>query len=258
MSGADSNVAVIAERLGTAGCVAAIEEAQELVASAKDEPTLEAWLCRREHGEPLAWITGRVSFCGQKLHVAPGVYILRTQTEELARRAAALLPAQGTAVDLCTGAGTIAAHLLSRVPTAAVIGVDIDERAATCARQNGVPTVVGDLVEPLTHHRGHHVVTAVAPYVPTGAMRLLPADVRRYEPHVALDGGADGLNLLHRVIAAAERLLRPGGWLLIEVGGHQDALLAPTLAAGRFDLVRSWRDDDGDLRGVACRASAAR
>ncbi len=247
----------VAGRLMSAGCVAAEEEAAELVAAAPDGPTLEAWLSRREQGEPLAWITGTTTFCGRTVRVAPGVYVPRIQTEELARRAAALLPDEGKAVDLCTGAGAIAAHLMTQVPSASVIGVDLDLRSAACARRNGVPTAVADLAEPLRSRAVVDLVTAVAPYVPTGHLRLLPSDVQRYEPRLALDGGADGLELVRRVIAAAGRLLRPAGWLLIEVGGDQDEALAPTLATAGFDQVAPWWDDDGDLRGIAGRATGA-
>jgi release factor glutamine methyltransferase len=254
---AEPLVAAVTERLVAAGCVAAEEEAAELVDAAPDEPTLDSWVRRREQGEPPAWITGTSVFCGRPLHVAPGVYVPRVQTEELARRAAALLPVGGRAVDLCTGAGAVAAHLRAQVPTAAVVGVDIDRRAAACARRNGVPTAVGDLAGPVRGHLFVDVVTAVAPYVPTGDIRLLPADVQRHEPRRALDGGDDGLDLVRRVVAAARRLLRPGGWLLLEIGGAQDEALAPALATG-FASVTPWWDDDGDLRGVACRATGTR
>lgn len=254
MPAGDPILEAVVDRLLAAGCVAAEEEAAELVAAAPDEGTLEAWLRRREQGEPTAWITGTVVFCGQSRHIAPGVYVPRAQSEELARRAATLLPADGRAVDLCTGAGVIAAHLKAEVPTATVIGIDIDVRAAACALRNGIPAAVADLAAPLCSHEGFDVVTAVAPYVPTGALRLLPADVQRYEPRLALDGGADGLHLVRRVIAAARRLLRPGGWLLTEVGGDQDDVLSPTLTAAGFDLVTPWTDDDGDLRGIAAQS----
>jgi release factor glutamine methyltransferase len=245
--------AVVVDRLVAAGCVAATEEALELIAAAPDARTLEDFLRRREAGEPPAWITGTARFCGRDLHITPGVYVPRSQSEELARRAAALLPHHGRAVDLCTGCGAVAAHLRAHDPTATVIGVDVDVRAASCARRNGVPTIVGDLAAPIRDHGGYDVVTAVAPYVPTTALRLLPPDVQRYEPRLALDGGADGLDLVRRAIGAAASLLRPGGWLLIEVGDDQDRTLAPTVAANGFDVVAPWYDDDGDLRGVAAR-----
>jgi release factor glutamine methyltransferase len=173
------------------------------------------------------------------------------QSEALARRAAALLPENGRAVDLCTGAGAIAAHLMATVPTAAVFGVDLDRQAAACAYRNGVPTLVADLDESLRSDATMDVVTAVAPYVPTSGLRLLPADVQTYEPRLALDGGDDGLDLVRRVIGAAGRLLHPGGWLLVEVGGDQDEMLTPSLAAAGFGAVTAWRDDDDDLRGLA-------
>jgi release factor glutamine methyltransferase len=247
-------VSALVARLRAAGCVAAEEEAHELLAAAPDRRVLEEWLSRREQGEPLAWITGRMEFCGRRLHATPGVYVPRIQTEELARRAGWLLPDHGRAADLCTGAGAIAAHLLAEVPTASVIGVDLDPEAVACAARNGVRALVGDVDLPLGPEHSFDVVTAVPPYVPTGELRLLPADVQRYEPRVALDGGADGLDLARRVVAAAGRLLAPGGWLLVEVGGNQDEALAPDLAAAGFSDVESWWDDDGDLRGVAAEA----
>jgi len=243
--------------LAVAGCVAAEEEAALFLAAAPDVATLETWVRRREQGEPLSWITGTSHFSGLALHVAPGVYVPRNHTEELACRAAALLPAGARAVDFCTGAGAVAAHLMTAVPTARVVGVDIDLAAAECARRNGVSTAVGDLDGALRRDRLFDVITAVPPYVPSGALRLLPADVQRYEPTLALDGGADGLDLVRRVVDAAGRLLRPGGWLLVEVGGDQDEALEPALATAGFEPVTSWRNDDGDLRGVVARFSFA-
>jgi release factor glutamine methyltransferase len=242
----------VVDRLVAAGCVAADEEAGELVAAAPDGATLEAWVRRREQGEPLAWITGTVTFCGRALRVEPGVYEPRSQTEDLARRAAAVLPACGRAADLCTGSGVVAAHMRAEVPGATVVGVDADTRAVACALANGVPALVGDLDAPL-RTGAFDVVTAVAPYVPTADLRFLPADVQRYEPRLALDGGTDGLDLVRRVVAAAARLLRPGGWLLVEVGGEQDEALAPPLAAHGLGEVTTWQDEDGDLRGLSAR-----
>lgn len=221
-----------------------------LVAAARDPATLEQWVTRREQGEPLAWITGTTQFCGLTLRVDPGVYVPRQQTEELARRAAALLPVDGAAADLCTGAGAIAAYLRAVRPDATVVGVDFDGRAAACARHNGVAVVVGDAGAAL-RTGVFDVVTAVAPYVPTGDIRFLPADVQRHEPRGALDGGVDGLDVVRRVVGAAARLLRPGGWLLVEVGGNQDEALQPALDAHGFGPAQPWFDEEGDLRGVA-------
>ncbi|MCU1358199.1 MAG: methyltransferase [Acidimicrobiales bacterium] len=241
----------VTDRLRAAGCVAALEEATELMIALPDATELEAGVQRRERGEPLAWITGTAAFCGRTIGVDAGVYVPRAQSEELARRAASLLPAGGRAIDLCTGAGAVAAHLLATDPTSWAVGIDADPWAAACARRNGVPVVVADLAEPIGRDADFDVVTAVAPYVPTGQLRLLSPDVQRWEPRLALDGGDDGLDLVRRVIEAAGRLLRPGGWLLVEVGGDQDRPLARTLAAAGFADVVRWWDEEGDLRGLA-------
>ncbi|HMC53317.1 MAG TPA: methyltransferase domain-containing protein [Acidimicrobiales bacterium] len=257
MSNLHPGVATVVNRLKAAGCLAAVEEAEQLIASAPDDNVLELWIRRREQGEPPAWITGTVQFCGRTLHVDQGVYVPRYQSEELARRASNLLPGNGGwAVDLCTGAGAVAAHLMAEAPDATVVGVDVDERAAVCARRNGVLAVVADLGEPLRPET-FDVVTAVAPYVPTGKLGLLPPDVQRYEPRLTLDGGGDGLDLVRRIVVTAARLLRPGGWLLTELGGEQDKRLAATLAASGFSNVAPWFDEDGDLRGLAAQATGS-
>lgn len=246
------HTSAVVDRLVAAGCVAADEEAEELVAAAADEATLEAYILRREQGEPLAWITGAIRFSGHTVRVDPGVYVPRAQSEELALRSAARLAARGDrpwAADLCTGSGAIAVHLMAAVPDASVVAVDVDVRSATCAWRNGVAAIVGDLGRPLK--RGvFDVVTAIAPYVPTPALHLLPADVLTYEPRLALDGGSDGLVLVRRLVASAAALLRPGGWLLTEVGGAQDHGLAATLAACGFGAAGTWSDEDGELRGL--------
>jgi release factor glutamine methyltransferase len=139
-------------------------------------------------------------------------------------------------------------------PTTWVVGVDIDERAAACAASNGVPAVVGDLAAPLGD-RSFDVVTAVAPYVPTAEMLLLAADVQRFEPRSAIDGGADGLEVVRGVIRSAARLLRPGGWLVTEIGGEQREPASAALSATGFDRIAHWTDEEGSVRGIRGRLS---
>jgi release factor glutamine methyltransferase len=237
-------------RLAAAGCVAPAVEARELLRDQPDGDELEARLRRREAGEPLEWITGRARFGDLTLSIAPGVYVPRRQTEELARRAAAVLPARGLALDLCTGSGAVAAWMARHVPDALVVGVDVDPAAVACAQRNGVVALVGDLASALHAPGAVDVVTAVAPYVPTADRRFLPADVQRHEPALALDGGDDGLSVVRRVVEQAVRLLRVGGRLLLELGGAQAELLAPDLDRHGFAAVDTWNDDDGDLRGL--------
>lgn len=242
--------------LRAAGCVAAEEEALDLVqAAAGDAARLRHLVERRLTGEPPAWIVGSVQFCGLTIAVHAGVYVPRPQTEPLARRAAALLPGGGLAVDLCTGSGAVAVTMAFGRPDATVLATELDPVAAACARANGVRVHEGDLDAGLPGWCCGQVdvVTAVPPYVPTEAMHLLPRDVVAHEPALALDGGPHGTAMLVRAAEVAARLLRPGGWLLLELGGDQADLLEPVLhALGYVDLRRS-ADEEGDLRALEAR-----
>ena len=163
--------------LAQAGFIAADEEADELLAcAAGDGDRLREIVHRRLNGEPLAWITGSISFCGLEVRIAPGVYVPRWQSEPLARRAVERLPANGVAIDLCTGAGAIAKVLASERPKARVVASDLDERSCACAAANGVEVCRGDLFGPLPRALEGHVdlVVGVVPYVPTRALRFWP------------------------------------------------------------------------------------
>lgn len=247
--------AVIA-RLERAGCVAAPQEADELIAaSAEDAVALEPLIARRTSGEPLAWATGTTSFCGLTLAVEPGVYVPRPHTEPLARRATSLLPPSGTAVDLCTGAGAIAAVLAAARPAATVVATEVDAVASRCARRNGVEVLQGSLDEPLPLSFAHDVdvMTAVVPYVPSDAIRLLPRDVQAFEPRLALDGGEVGTDLLTEVARRSVRWLGPGGWLLLELGGDQASPIARLLVGLGFDAPDVMVDEEGDPRAICAR-----
>jgi release factor glutamine methyltransferase len=248
--------AAVTDRLARAGCVAAAEEADELIeAAGGDQGVLRDLVSRRSTGEPLAWLTGTVTFCGVRLAVAPGAYVPRWQTEPLARRAATLLPPAGTAVDLCTGIGAIAAVLAAAVPTARVFATELDANSVLCARSNGVEAYEGFLDDPLPHELEHQVdvLTAVVPYVPTDALRLLPRDVLAFEPRLALDGGVDGTELLAYVVRRSPRWLKPGGWVLLELGGDQADPIGQLLTQVGFAGIDVMVDEDGDTRAICAR-----
>jgi release factor glutamine methyltransferase len=246
--------------LGQAGCIAPEAEADELIAAAAgDAEILSSFVARRTTGEPVAWITGMTTFCGVGLSILPGVYVPRPQTELLARRAAELLPPGGIAVDLCTGSGAVAAVLTASDRAARVVATDIDPIAVRCARLNGIEVFEGHLDEPLPHELEGcvDVVTAVAPYVPTDAIGLLPRDVQTFEPGRALDGGHDGTELLDQIAARSRRWLRPGGWLLMELGGRDQAEnITRSLRAFGIDETEVLVDADGDVRGICGRRLA--
>ena len=253
--------AEVAARLALAGCVAAGEEADELLeAAAGDRAALNRLVARRESGEPLAWVVGSTRFLGTRVRVDRGVYVPRFQTEALARRAVELLPEDGAAADLCTGAGAIAAVLARERPDARVVASDLDPAACRCAAANGAEVYEGDLTDPLPPDlRGRlDVIVAVVPYVPTEAMAFLPRDARDFEPLLALDGGPGGTRVLERAVVDAGSWLRQGGSLLLEVGPSQDEALAGALGRAGFDGVRTHLDAAGDLRGLEARRGRGR
>jgi release factor glutamine methyltransferase len=243
----------VASRLAEAGCVAPLDEADELIEAADgDALRLDDLVALRVAGEPLAWVTGSARFAGHSVRVHPGVYVPRWQSEPIVRRAVELLPANGMAADLCTGSGAIAVALARARPTARVLATDIDPDACACARENGVEVFEGHLANPLPpENRGlFDVVIAVVPYVPTDQLVYLPRDVREHEPLLALDGGPGGTRVLVQAVWVGSELLRPGGALLLELGGDQAEVLGGVLTAAGFAPARLFEDDDGDVRGI--------
>ena len=206
--------------LRAAGCVFAEDEARLLLDAATDDADLARMVAERVAGTPLELVVGYAEFCGLRITVAPGVFVPRQRTADLVRRAAGGLRAGDVAVDLCCGTGALGAALLDTVPGIEVHAADLDPDAVACARRNLDPDRVheGDLYAALpTGLRGRvAVILANAPYVPTDAIALMPPEARDHEHRVALDGGADGLDIQRRVIAEAPAWLRPGGRVLVE------------------------------------------
>lgn len=243
----------LTDMLARAGCVAAEEEAAELLTAAGGErSTLLSLVYRRLRGEPLAWVTGQASFGELVVTVEPGTYVPRWQSLELAARAVARLPEGGRAIDLCTGSGALAATLQLRRHSARIIGTDIDPGAVACARANNVDAVRGDLFAPVPREfeRTTDVVVAVVPYVPTAALRYLPHDARAYEVPTHYHGGPDGTDVLRRVVVGAPRFLRPGGTLLLELGGDQAEVVESKMREIGYGRIEVWADEDGDVRGI--------
>ncbi len=227
---------VVVARLRAAGCVFAEDEAGLLLSEADSAADLETMLDQRVAGLPLEHVLGWAAFYGLRIAVDPGVFVPRRRTEHLVREAAALASPGAVIVDLCCGSGAVAAALAAAISQAEVYAVDVEPAAVDCARRNlaaaGGQAFVGDLYDPLPGNlRGHvDILVANAPYVPTGAVKLMPPEARVYEPMVALDGGPDGLDVLRRVITAAPGWLSAGGALLFETSRNQSATAARAVA----------------------------
>jgi release factor glutamine methyltransferase len=222
---------LVVSTLRQAGCVFAEDEARLLIEAAEDFDDLARMVAERVAGRPLEHVLGWAEFCDLRIAVDPGVFVPRRRTEFLARQAAALAGPGSVVVDLCCGSGAVGAVLGDDVE---LYAVDIDPAAVRCARRNISGLVYeGDLYEPLPDAlRGTvDILVANAPYVPTEVIGTLAPEARIHEPRVALDGGADGLDILRRVIAAAPQWLAPAGHLLFEASERQAAKIVGTIEA---------------------------
>jgi len=242
-------------RLRAAGCVFAEDEARLLISAARTPADLAAMVDRRVAGLPLEQVIGWAEFCGLRIAVAPGVFVPRRRTEFLVRHAVTLASGAGApagtpvVVDLCCGTGAVAAALAAALHPARVHASDVDPAAVACARRNleaaGGRVYQGDLYAPLPAAlRGRVTLLAAnVPYIPTGQIGLLPAEARLHEPRVALDGGADGLDVLRRVASGAPQWLAPGGHLLTETSERQ-APRAAEIMAGHGLAAGVVRNDE--------------
>ncbi|MFI0898290.1 putative protein N(5)-glutamine methyltransferase [Streptomyces sp. NPDC020983] len=247
--------AAVTARLRAAGCVFAEDEARIILDTAATPAEAAVMTAERAAGRPLEHVVGWAEFCSLRIEVGAGVFVPRRRTELLVREAVALgrgaLAARGrvVVVDLCCGSGAVGAALAAALGRTELHAADLDPAAVACAARNiaaaGGRVHRGDLFAALPDAlRGTvDVLAANVPYVPTGAVALLPSEARDHEARIALDGGPDGLDVLRRVAADAARWLAPGGSVLVEAGERQADTAAGILAEGGL-LARTVTDDD--------------
>jgi release factor glutamine methyltransferase len=238
------------------------------------EPELSAFrdlVRRRIAGWPLQYLTGRTEFLSLDFQLTPAVLIPRPETEILVETVLNQLRSWDSPVriaDVGTGSGIVAISLAVHLPRARLWATDRSPDALQLARVNAVRHGVndridflqGDLLEPLQGQEGS--LTAVVsnpPYVRSAEMRELPPEIREHEPPLALDGGADGLAVIRRLVAQAPRFLVVGGHMALEVGAGQ----APTVSqlmrnTGMLAEPRLVRDYHGVERVVMAQRSANR
>jgi release factor glutamine methyltransferase len=197
---------------------------------------------RRVAGHPLEHVLRWAEFCGIRVTVAPGVFVPRPRTAFLVAQAALLVgaaqpadessPSTPVVVDLCCGSGAVGVAIASTAGPVELHAADVDPVAIRCASENLAAfngrVYEGDLFAALPDRlRGQvDVLVANAPYVPTAQVGLLPPEARLHEPGVALDGGADGLDVVRRILGGAGAWLAEAGHLLVETSTQQAPLAA--------------------------------
>ncbi|RMH56152.1 MAG: peptide chain release factor N(5)-glutamine methyltransferase [Bacteroidetes bacterium] len=223
----------------------------------------EAMLTRRLRGEPLQYILGHTDFFGLRLRVTPAVLIPRPETEQVVE--AALEAVEGVArpriLDVGTGSGCIALALKHARPEAAVWACDVSPEALALAAENAatleleVTVLAADVLAPDVVDRvpaDLDLLISNPPYIPDAEAVTLEREVRDYEPALALFSGDDPLRFYRRLVAVAPRLLRPGGWLVLETHADFGEAVA-ALARTALDEVQVRRDLAGRHRIVVAR-----
>jgi len=225
-------------RLRAAGCVFAEDEARLLRDATTSPDELEAMVRRRVDGEPLEIVLGWAEFCGLRIEMAPGVFVPRQRSEFLVGTAVELARPGAVVVDLCCGSGALGVAVAAKTGEIELYAADIDPVAVACARRNVAAVqhghvCQGDLFDALPSRlRGRVDVLIVnAPYVPTDEIDRMPPEARDHEPHLALDGGPDGVDVHRRVAAGAPDWLAPGGHLIIETSDLQADRTAAAMTA---------------------------
>lgn len=225
-----------------------------------DESALERfddWLERRAAREPLAYITGRQGFRRIELSVDPRVLIPRPETELLVAVVKVGRPCG--ILDVATGSGAVALALADELPDATIVAADVSAAALEVASDNAralgadgrVSFVQSDLLDAVDGT--FDAIAANLPYVAAGEIDGLQAEVARHEPRLALDGGADGLDLVRRLAATAPARLAPGGLLALEIGMGQAAETETILRESGFAETERHEDLSGIERVVSGR-----
>jgi release factor glutamine methyltransferase len=221
----------------------------------------DAAVRRRAGREPLQRILGWEDFRGLRVRVTPDVLVPRPETEMLVEWSLELVPAPRLAVDVGAGSGCIACAIAAERPATRVVATDRSPAAAAVARTNAeslgvghrVDVIVADLLAPLGA-AGADLIVANLPYIPTSTLATLSPEVVRHDPAGALDGGADGLAEIRRLIATAGSRLADGGVLVLETaGGTQTPVVVELMRSAGFTGVATRPDLPGVERFVAGR-----
>ena len=235
---------------------------REIYASEEVCELTESFVQRRLRGEPMPYILGQWDFYGMTLTVTPDVLIPRDDTvvvTELAIKKAMYLEQNPRILDLCTGSGCIGLAIARRVKDARVTLGDVSAAALRVARRNvsqlkltgRVNCVAMDALKPAQEFLGtYDLIVSNPPYVTTQEMETLDPSVRDFEPHLALDGGADGLDFYRAIIKNYSSALAPRGYLCFEFGMGRENAVCSLLMRGGYEILELKKDTAEITRAV--------
>lgn len=233
-----------------------------LYASNRIEDTVTEFVARRMRGEPVAYITGTWEFYGLPMITNTDVLIPRMDTEKLVDTVKELFTGRkmdARILDLCCGSGCITCAIGHEMPATRLVAIDISANALDVCRRNIAATKLisrvicmqaDALSSPPLGIGDFDMIVSNPPYIPSEEIKTLDSSVKDFEPVWALDGGTDGLKFYKAIIKYWKSLLRPGGYLLFEVGEGQAQSVSEMLQAAGFSYTDARKDTLGIDRVV--------
>jgi release factor glutamine methyltransferase len=239
----------------------------ERVLTPAETDALRDFIKRRAAHEPLQHIVGSTSFCGFEIAVNRHVLVPRPETELLAESGWSFLATCRsplvTALDFCTGSGCIAIALAAKCPTAKIVATDISADALAHATENAARNKVaqrieflqGDGFSAMSTQSQFDLIISNPPYIPSAEIAALQPEVRDFDPRLALDGGADGLEFYRLIASQANAFLKPGGKIMVEFGDGQSAAVRKIFETQKWIVEAVKEDYSHRARILVARAS---
>lgn len=240
-----------------------LKDARLYVVDDSFEKALNELVERRLEGEPAAYITGEWEFHGMPMKITEDVLIPRDDTEILVDKAIELLKPKGPdtrVLDLCCGSGCVGLSIAGTLRGCRIVMADISDKALAVSRANMLMNSLTKNVTCLAADARQNppmllgwfdLIVCNPPYIPTGELPELDSSVKDFEPHLALDGGEDGLDFFRDVASKWTEILKTGGTMMFECGDGQSSAVADILRASGFTEIKIYKDTQGIERVVS-------
>lgn len=237
---------------------------QNKVASQEGRDRLRDLIRRRAEGCPVAYLVGYKEFFSLEFEVSPAVLIPRPDSEWIVYECLRLAKTMTspTMLDIGTGSGCLAITIAQQHKTAQVTAIDVSSEALEIAKRNAekhqvsdrITFLEGELFSPLESGQQFDFVISNPPYIPSDVVLTLQKEVRDYEPKLALDGGENGFAVIDRILEQSDTVLRPGGYLILEIGADQEMQARERIEnLTGYELAKTIHDANGIGRVLQAR-----